>query len=275
MVSARSTVTAVSIGAPEWSTPRTRSVSRGSAGSGRTRYWLWALSMTGDMAIRAFAARAPQPLCRRFRPAPQGLPTAACYGLRVSTRGPNDADGRSLRSARGRPPWRRPAPVPDASRAISGRARACSRAPAGSGPTDAGGTGAAAVRFAACGCLVPQTRRTARTRSLPAPNLPPGPSSRIGGVHAQATREELTRSAHESPANRGPDSGFPQGYGTGRGTTGGRLGAAPSRGVRAGAGGAGGGGRARRFGEPNPQPAAAQASTQAPSACSALGGPLH
>src|ERR1051326_4675894 len=35
------------------------------------------------------------------------------------------------------------------------------------------------------------------------------------------------------------------------------------------------GGSALRLREPNPQPAAAQASTQAPSACSALGGPLH
>src|SRR5712691_7122363 len=49
MVSARSTVTAVSIGAPEWSMPRTRSVSRGSSGSGRTRYSRCALSTTGDI----------------------------------------------------------------------------------------------------------------------------------------------------------------------------------------------------------------------------------
>ena len=38
IVSARSTVTDVSTGPPVWSTPLTRSVSRGSDGSGRTRY---------------------------------------------------------------------------------------------------------------------------------------------------------------------------------------------------------------------------------------------
>src|SRR5215510_4566854 len=38
MVSARSTVTDVSTGPPVWSTPDTRSVSRGSDGSGRIRY---------------------------------------------------------------------------------------------------------------------------------------------------------------------------------------------------------------------------------------------
>ena len=37
IVSARSTVTEVSTGAPVWSMPRTRSVNRGSAGSGRNR----------------------------------------------------------------------------------------------------------------------------------------------------------------------------------------------------------------------------------------------
>src|SRR5437867_2936437 len=38
MVSARSTVTDVSTGPPVWSMPDTRSVSRGSDGSGRSRY---------------------------------------------------------------------------------------------------------------------------------------------------------------------------------------------------------------------------------------------
>jgi hypothetical protein len=37
IVSARSTVTRVSIFCPVWSTPLTRSVSRGSSGSGRMR----------------------------------------------------------------------------------------------------------------------------------------------------------------------------------------------------------------------------------------------
>src|SRR5438876_6409095 len=73
MVSERSTVTAVSIAAPEWSMPRTRSVSRGSAGSGRSRYSLGGLSGTGGILDLRFGrhARRNAP-CRQSMSARQG-----------------------------------------------------------------------------------------------------------------------------------------------------------------------------------------------------------
>src|SRR6266545_4480587 len=82
MVSERSTVTAVSIAAPEWSMPRTRSVSRGSAGSGRNRYSLGALPGTGDILDLRFGRHA-----RRDAPGRQFMsftsPRKAGRGRRV------------------------------------------------------------------------------------------------------------------------------------------------------------------------------------------------